>query len=60
MICVSNLGHVGLAVVEYLVLPLRRLVVNLLLRLWAFGGLVGLWHDFVFLSQLVRLTESKK
>ena len=57
---VPNLGCVGHVVEACIVLQLRRLVINCLLGHGHLVALVGLWHNFCILSQLVRLKECKR
>ena len=60
VIAVPNLGCVGYVVKACIVLRLRRLVINCLLGHGHLVALVGLWHNFCILSQLVWLKESKR
>ena len=60
MIAVPDLGCVGYVVKACIVLRLCRLVVNCLLGHGYLVALVGLWHNFCILSQLVRLKECKR
>ena len=60
MIAVPNLGCVGYVVKVCTVLQLHRLVVNCLIGCGHLVVLVGLWHNFCILSQLVRLKECKR
>ena len=60
MIAMPNLGCVGYVVKVCTMLRLHRLVVNCLLGRGHVVALVGLWHNFYILSQLVWLKESKR
>ena len=60
MIAVPNLECVEYVVKACTVLRLHRLVVNCLLGRGHLVALVGLWHNFCILSQLVQLKEGKK
>ena len=60
VIVVPNLGCVGYVVKVCTVLRLHQLVINCLLGRGHLVALVGLWHNFCILSQLVRLKECKR
>ena len=60
VIVVPNLGCVGHVVEACIVLQLRQLVINCLLGRGHLVALVGLWHNFCILSQLVWLKECKR
>ena len=60
VIAVPNLGCVGYVVMACIMLQLHQLVVNCLLGHGHLVTLVGLWHNFCILSQLVRLKECEK
>ena len=55
VIALPNLGCVGYVVKACTVLQLHRLVVDYLLSCGRLVVLVGLWHNFCILSQLVWL-----
>ena len=59
-VSVPNLGYVGPEYTEYYMLHLCQLVVKLFTKVLGYLGLVGLWHDFCILSQVVWLKESKE
>ena len=60
VIAVPNLGCVGYVVKACIMLRLCQLVINCLQGCGHLVALVGLWHNFCILSQLVRLKECEK
>ena len=60
VITLPNLGCVGHMVKACTILWLHELVVNYFLSCGCLVVLVGLWHNFCILSQLVQLKECKR